>query len=81
MGLTTGNHRPLVAGIRIRSGKKVGNRLQSIEGGGTLTGLAIRVVNGVVQKMLLTRQQVKDSPHVGFDLGLTPRERVYYYAL
>ena len=48
---------------------------------GTLTGLATRVVSGKVQKMLVTCQHATIYPHVGFDLGLTSRERVYYYAL
>ena len=46
---------------------------------GTLTGLARR--NGTNDLMLVACQHVEGSPHVGFDLGLTSRERVYYYAL
>ena len=48
-------HRPLASGIRIRSGKKKGNGLETIEGG-TLTGLATRNSDG--KKVLVTNLHV-----------------------
>lgn len=56
MGATNAYHRPLRSGIEIRSGKRVGGRLQSIGGGGTLTGLATRNSDG--QKVLVTNLHV-----------------------
>ena len=60
MGRTNTHHRPLVSGLRIASGKEVGDRLQHIDAG-TLTGLAIRSSDG--KKMLVTNLHVM----TGFD--------------
>ena len=81
MSLTDAKHTRIVSGLEVESAAV--NRMNEIVdvSGGTLTGVATRVVNNKVQKMLVTCQHTKTSPHVGFDLGLTSRERVYYYAL
>ena len=48
-------HRPLVSGVRIQSARKAGNSLQ-FTGGGTLTGLATRDLDG--QRVLVTNLHV-----------------------
>lgn len=53
MGKTDKEHRPLVSGILIRSGKTENNTLREIEFG-TLTGLATRNSDG--KKVLVTNQ-------------------------
>ena len=55
MGETNTEHRPLVSGIRIASGKRVEGQLEPIEAG-TLTGLAIRNSDG--KKFLVTNLHV-----------------------
>ena len=39
---TDAQHRPLVSGIEIKSGRRVNGNLLTVGGGGTLTGLATR---------------------------------------
>lgn len=55
MTVTSAYHRPLVSGIEIKSGKKVGSALKGIKAG-TLTGLATRNFDG--KKVLVTNQHV-----------------------